>query len=165
MSAGISILSRLSHTVEYERLVNTRCEISLTFTKWSIKLTWPIGPPSDIRRAYSPFLIEWTDTASVMVSTSPDVSPVIKMRKLRPWSVISLESLRISSARPNRDVQSDPAIALLLLPDPAEPLDELSRQLLLPQIRACLDDHRDDIPVGEMAPRRGGSYPALLGGP
>ena len=45
--------------------------------------TLPIGPPSAMRRAYSPFLIECTDTASVIVSTSPDCSPVIKIRKLQ----------------------------------------------------------------------------------
>lgn len=45
-----------------------------------------MASPAATRLAYSPFLIEWTETASVMVSTKPDCSPVIKIRKLKAIS-------------------------------------------------------------------------------
>lgn len=41
-----------------------------------------MASPAATLRAYSPFLIEWTETASVIVSTRPDCSPVIRIRKL-----------------------------------------------------------------------------------
>ena len=69
--------------------------LTLTVLKWSNKLTWPSRPAAR-RRAYSAFLIECIDTASVIVSTRPDVPPVIRIRKLlmsideRPPKVIRL---------------------------------------------------------------------------
>ena len=67
--------------------------------KWSIRETLPIGPPSAIRRAYSPFFIEWTETASVIVSTNPDCSPVINIRKNRTQqSVFSSLKIRLKSS-------------------------------------------------------------------
>lgn len=53
----------------------------LTFLKWSYKVTCPSLPVAN-RRAYSAFLIECIDTASVMVSTSPELFPVINILKL-----------------------------------------------------------------------------------
>lgn len=44
--------------------------------------TCPNCPPAN-RRAYSAFLIEWIDTASVMVSTRPEEPPVMRIRKLK----------------------------------------------------------------------------------
>lgn len=58
-----------------------RSEPERTDLKWSRSVTWP-NRPSAMRRAYSAFLIEWMDTASVIVSTSPEVPPVIRIRKL-----------------------------------------------------------------------------------
>lgn len=55
----------------------------LTLTKWSNRLTWAMVAPFAILRPYSAFLIEWTDTESVIVSTRPDESPVMRIRKLR----------------------------------------------------------------------------------
>ncbi len=40
-----------------------------------------------------------------------------------------------------RHSQSDPAITLFLSENPAKALNQLRRQLLLPQIRARLDNH------------------------
>ena len=66
-----------------------------TLTKWSMSDTRPIGPPSASLRAYSPFLMECTDTASVMVSTNPDCYPVMRMRKLRISTSPLLETFGI----------------------------------------------------------------------
>lgn len=49
--------------------------------KWSISVTYPSLLCAS-RFAYSAFLIECIDTASVMVSTKPEVAPRITMRKL-----------------------------------------------------------------------------------
>ena len=56
--------------------------IELTDLKWSYNETCP-SLPSANRLAYSAFFIEWIETASVIVSTSPELFPVIRMRKLR----------------------------------------------------------------------------------
>ena len=52
-----------------------------TVLKWSSRVTCP-NRPSAILRAYSAFLIECIDTASVIVSTRPEELPVINIRKL-----------------------------------------------------------------------------------
>ena len=56
-------------------------DFHFTFLKWSRRVTCP-NRPSVSRRAYSAFLIECIDTASVMVSTRPEEPPVMRMRKL-----------------------------------------------------------------------------------
>jgi hypothetical protein len=82
----------------------------LTLTKWSMSETLPIGPPSAIRLAYSPFLIECTDTASVMVSTRPDCSPVIKIRKLP--SAVTRENGLVTHKRTQQSLFSSLKIRL-----------------------------------------------------
>lgn len=57
------------------------CHTTLTARKWSSKVTCP-SLPSAIRRAYCAFLMECIDTASVIVSTRPEVPPVMRIRKL-----------------------------------------------------------------------------------
>lgn len=41
--------------------------------------------------------------------------------------------------------QSDPALRLFLLEDPAESLDKLSGELFLPQIGSCFHNDRNDL--------------------
>lgn len=59
--------------------------VEQTDIKWSSRVTCPNRPVAS-RLAYSAFLIECIDTASVMVSTKPELAPVIKMRKLEEFS-------------------------------------------------------------------------------
>lgn len=112
----------------------------------------------------------------MIVSTRPDSSPVIKIRKLPPHvSVVAYPTVFCY-------LQSDPAITRLFLKDTAEPLDKLSGQLLLPQIRPRLDNDRDDldrdisahshdpthtthVPIDQVAPWRGCPDPGLLRDP
>lgn len=91
--------------------------------------------------AYSPFLIEWTETASVIVSTKPEDSPVMSIRKLtkKSFKLKCLNKMVLSHPQP------DPAIALLLLEDPTEPLNQLRGELFLPQIGSSLLNHRDHL--------------------
>ena len=104
--------------------------------KWSIRVTCPNRSPAD-RRAYSAFFIECSETASVMVSTRPEVPPVMRIRKLkkqvRPkWAINKRE----------RGILSHPTLAVLFFPNTPEFLNKLNSKLLLPEIGACLDDHR-----------------------
>lgn len=112
----------------------------------------------------------------MIVSTSPDSSPVIKIRKLPPHvSVVAYPTVFCH-------LQSDPAITRLFLEDTTEPLNELSGQLLLPQIRPRLDNDRDyldrdvsphshnlthttHVPIDQVTPRRGCPDPGLLRDP
>lgn len=127
-----------------------------TFTKWSMRDTLPIGPPSAIRRAYSPFLMECTETASVIVSTKPDDSPVMRMRKL----------ILDTFVKKWKHLQADPAFRFFFFPNPPKALDELSSKLLLPQIGTSLDDNRYDLGVSSNSfLRQMGSHPSSPNGP
>lgn len=67
-----------------------------------------------------------------------------------------LKALEHSLAHPRR--------TLLFLPDPAKLLDKLDRQLLLSQVGASLDNHGDDVPVGQMTVGRSGANTSSLAG-
>jgi hypothetical protein len=92
-----------------------------------------------------------------MVSTNPELSPVIRILKLvRAKYQLPLVTLC------KRFLQSDPTVDFFLLPDLTKPFDKLRSQLLLPEICARFDDDRQDVPGGKMSPRRGSSYSAFL---
>ena len=102
-------------------------------------------------------MIEWIDTASVMVSIKPEVSEVTRIRKLEDGRS-ALHSVSYA-----RDSLPNPGRAGLLLPDLAEDFDELNGELLLSQVGAGLDDDRDDVPAREVAVRRRGADAGLFG--
>ena len=64
-------------------------EEARTVSKWSYSVTCP-KRPSAKRRAYSAFLIECIETASVIVSTRPELLPVINIRKLMKQPLVSI---------------------------------------------------------------------------
>lgn len=105
--------------------------------------------PSVAVRAYASFLIECTETASVMVSINPDPSDVTRIRKLRG-------ACQYCTGNGQR-VLSDPAGIRFFAPNPPKLLDQLDRELLLSQVRSRLDDDRDDVPIWQMSVRRGDS--------
>jgi len=84
-----------------------------TEMKWSSNVTCPSLPLANLL-AYSAFLIECIDTASVIVSTSPEVGPVIRIRKLG-------ETIRVHSD--NRETKGhtiSPNMGTALLPKSLE---------------------------------------------
>lgn len=87
----------------------------LTVMKWSKRVTWP-SRPSVRRLAYSAFFRECIETASAIVSTSPDEPPVIRIRKLshvhvrliilQPHLLVRTGGPNTSNVRPARYVQT-----------------------------------------------------------
>lgn len=113
-----------------------------TDLKWSNSVTCP-NRPSAIRRAYSDFLMEWIDTASVIVSTSPDEPPVMSMRKLQRLCFLWMDA----NTYMKTDSLPKPALAILFLPYLLELMDQLNGQLLLTKISTSFDNHRNTVPI------------------
>ena len=111
-----------------------------TDVKWSINVTCPSFPLAS-RFAYSAFLIECIETASVMVSTSPDCEPVISIRKLGKVVVGLINSEN------SLHVLFHPTTALFFCPDALKLANKLHRQLFLSQITTSLDNDRNTFPV------------------
>jgi hypothetical protein len=84
--------------------------------------------------------MECTDTASVIVSIRPELSPVTNMRKLGFAWIISAGTLTMMGVSQSNS-QSDPTITPLFFPNLTEPLYQLGRQLFLSKIIAGLDDN------------------------
>lgn len=82
-----------------------------------------MAEPVATRRAYSAFLIEWTETLSTIVSTRPDVSPVMRMRKLLSKPAASDAKATFANRERKGHSLPHPARALLLLPDTDEALE------------------------------------------
>lgn len=72
-----------------------------------------------------------------MVSTSPEVPPVIRIRKLKKEVRMTEAELLIKGG-----ILSHPTLAVFFFPDMPEFLNKLNSKLLLAEIGACLDDHR-----------------------
>jgi hypothetical protein len=72
-----------------------------------------------------------------MVSTRPEVPPVMRIRKLKK----QVRPKWVTNKR-ERGILSHPTLAIFFFPNTPEFLNKLNSKLLLPEIRACLDDHR-----------------------
>lgn len=79
--------------------------------------------------------MEWIETASVIVSTNPDVAPVMTMRKLKKFGQLKF------TVKPKVHALAHPTCAIFLFPYALELPNELNSQLLLPQIGASLDNY------------------------
>lgn len=79
------------------------------------------------------------ETASVIVSTKPDIPPVIRMLKLRLVSFVAF--LVVDNSL------SDPTTAFFVFPYPLELSDELYGKLLLSQVSASLNNDRNAVPM------------------
>lgn len=95
--------------------------------------------PSASLRAYSAFFIEWMETASVIVSTKPDVPPVIRILKLGIISFVAFPVVDNSL--------SDPTTTFFVFPNPLELSDELYGKLLLSQVSTGLNNDRNAVPM------------------
>jgi hypothetical protein len=72
-----------------------------------------------------------------MVSTRPEVPPVMRIWKLKK----EVRPTKWVINKRERSVLSNPALAVFFFPNPPEFLNKLNSKLLLPEIRARLDDY------------------------
>lgn len=75
----------------------------------------------------------------MIVSTKPDVPPVIRMLKLRLINFVPIHVVDSSL--------SDPTTTFFVLPNSLKLLDELYGKLLLSQVSTGLNNHRYTIPI------------------